>query len=124
MLMLSGILVVPIVSILSYNLLYNGSQIIIPLSAMFCFIGGLLRILYALIMEDATSESGINEMRGYGPAAAPQFEPAARRNALPPAAANTATNWRPRANTAEIYQPPSITEHTTRLLDKDDSSNR
>ena len=24
-----------------------------------------------------------------------------------------------RANTAEIYQPPSVTENTTRLLDKD-----
>ena len=24
-----------------------------------------------------------------------------------------------RANTAEIYQPPSVTEHTTKLLDKD-----
>jgi hypothetical protein len=124
MLMLSGMLVVPIVALLSYNLLYDSSQIIIPLSAMFCFIGGLLRILYALIMEDATPESAANEMSGYGPAAAPQFERPARHTALPPAAANTATNWRPRANTAEIYQPPSVTENTTRLLDQEDPKNR
>lgn len=124
MLMLSGMLIVPIVAILSYNLLYEVSQVIIPLSAIFCFVGGLLRILYALIMEDATPQSGINEMSEYGPAAAPQFDRGARHTALPPAAANTAANWRPRANTAEIYQPPSITENTTRLLDKEDPKNR
>jgi hypothetical protein len=123
MLMLSGMLIVPIVAILSYNLLYDVSQVIIPLSAIVCFVGGLLRILYALIMEDATPQSGINELSEYGPAA-PQFDRAARHTALPPAAANTAANWRPRANTAEIYQPPSITENTTRLLDKEDPKNR
>lgn len=123
MLMLSGMLVVPIVAILSYNLLYEVSNLIIPLTAIFCFIGGLLRILYALIMEDATPESRINEAGGYAPAA-PQFDNAAGRAALPPASANPAMNWRPRPNTAEIYQPPSITENTTRLLDKDDPKDR
>lgn len=37
---------------------------------------------------------------------APQFTPAPLFN-------------QPRANTAEIYQPPSVTENTTKLLDKD-----
>ena len=124
MLMLSGILVVPIVAILSYNLLFNVSQIIIPLSALFCFVGGLLRILYALLMEDATPESGSSQMGGYATPAAPQFDRSARNAALPPASANTATNWRPRPNTAEIYQPPSVTENTTRLLEKEDPKNR
>lgn len=124
MLMLSGLLIVPIVSILSYNLLFDISNIIIPLSAIFCFVGGLLRILYALLLEDATPESESNQIGGYAPSAAPQFERPARNVALPPAAANAASNWRPRPNTAEIYQPPSITENTTRLLDKDEPKNR
>ncbi len=47
--------------------------------------------------------------------------PAARVSALPPAAANSAGQWRPRPQTAEILQPPSVTDHTTRLLDKSDS---
>jgi hypothetical protein len=125
MLMLSTLLVVPIVSILSVNLLYEVSHIIIPLAALFCFVGGLLRILYALLMEDAVPEMGFEQMAGYAPPAAPQFERPAHNAALPPAAANQAPIWRPRPNTAEIYQPPpSITENTTRLLDKDEPKNR
>ena len=125
MLMLSTLLVVPIVAILSVNLLYEVSHIIIPLAALFCFVGGLLRILYALLMEDAVPEMDFEQMAGYAPRAAPQFERPAHNAALPPAAANPAPSWRPRPNTAEIYQPPpSITENTTRLLDKEDPKNR
>lgn len=124
MLMLSTILLVPVVAILGYNLLYPISHIIIPLTPIICFVGGLLRILYALLLEDPNPETGNNEISGYGQPAAPQFERTVRHTALPPAAANTSANWRPRPNTAEIYQPPSVTENTTRLLDKDDPKNR
>ncbi len=125
MLMLSTILVVPIVAILSVNLLYGVSHIIIPLTALFCFVGGLLRILYALLMEDAVPQADPDQMAGYQPGAMPHFERTAHNAALPPAAANPGPSWRPRPNTAEIYQPPpSITENTTRLLDKEDPKNR
>jgi hypothetical protein len=124
LLMLSTMLVVPVVAILSVSLFYGVSHIIVPLTAIFCFAGGLLRILYALLMEDATPQTEISEMSGYGSAATPQFERPGRYTALPPPAANTAANWRPPANTAEIYQPPSITENTTRLLDKEDPKSR
>ena len=125
MLMLSTLLVVPIVAILSVNLLWQTSQILVPLAALLCFVGGLLRILYALLMEDAVPEMEVDQLAGYAPPATPQFERAARSAALPPASANATTSWRPRANTDEIYQPPpSITENTTRLLEKDDSKNQ
>ena len=124
MLMLSTLLVVPIVAILSVNLLWGVSHIIIPLAALFCFVGGLLRILYALLMEDADPQMDSERLAEYAPPAAAQFERPARNAALPPAAANPAPSWRPHPNTAEIYQPPSITENTTRLLDKDDPRNR
>lgn len=124
MLMLSTLLVVPIVAILSVQLFYGASSIIIPLAALFCFVGGLLRMLYALLMEDAVPQKETNQMGGYSPPAAPQINHSTRNTALPPASANAPTSWRPRVNTGEIYQPPSITENTTRLLDKEDPKGR
>lgn len=123
LLMLSTLLVVPIIAILSVNLSV-APHIIIPLAALFCFVGGLLRMLYALLMEEAVPEIEVNQMTGYSTPASPQLDRSARNAALPPATGNAATSWRPRPNTAEIYQPPSITENTTRLLDKDDPKNR
>ena len=121
MLMLSTILVVPIVAILSVNLFWEVSHIVIPLTALFCFVGGLLRILYALLMEDSTPQIDFEQAGSYASPGTPQFNHTAHNAALPPAAVNPAPSWRPRPNTAEIYQPPpSITENTTRLLDKDE----
>jgi hypothetical protein len=125
MLMLSTLLVVPIVAILSVNLLWETSRILVPLAALLCFVGGLLRILYAVLMEDAVPEMEVDQLAAYAPSATPQFERPARSAALPPASAKATTSWRPRANTGEIYQPPpSITENTTRLLEKDDPNNQ
>ncbi|MEK6279220.1 MAG: zinc ribbon domain-containing protein [Acidobacteriota bacterium] len=121
MLMLSTLLVVPLVAIISVNMLLN-PEVVIPLAAILCFVGGLLRILYALIMEDAVPQAETDQISGYG--ASPQLDRSAHHAALPPASAGAATGWRPRPNTAEIYQPPSITENTTRLLDKDDPNTR
>jgi hypothetical protein len=123
MLMLSTLLLVPLVAIISVNLLGN-PQVIIPITAIFCFVGGLLRILYAVLMEDATPQMDPNQMSSYSQPSVPQIDHSARNAALPPASANTGTRWRPRVNTAELYQPPSITENTTRLLDKEDSKGR
>jgi hypothetical protein len=125
MLMLSTILVVPIVAILSVNLLWGVSHIIVPLTALFCFVGGLLRILYALLLEDSTPQIDSGQVSSYASTGTPQFNRPASNHALPPAAVNPAPSWRPRSSTAEIYQPPpSITENTTRLLDKDDPKSR
>ena len=121
LLMLSTLLIVPIISILSVFFLGN-PEVIIPITALFCFVGGLLRIVYALLMEDAVPQMEINHLAAYAPPANPQLDHAARNVALPPPSAN-AVPWR-RPNTAEIYQPPSITENTTRLLDKDDPKGR
>jgi hypothetical protein len=123
MLMLSTLLIVPIVSIFSVFILGH-PEVIVPIVAISLFVGGLLRILYALLMEDAVPQMNSEEMAGYYVPPSAQFQPPARNTALPPAAINPATNWRPRPNTAEIYQPPSITENTTRLLDKEDPKNR
>lgn len=122
MLMLSTLLVVPLVSIISVFII-GYPEIIVPIFAISLFVGGLLRMLYALLMEEAVPQLDNNQMAGYSATPTPQFE-SLPRSVLPPASANSATGWRPRPNTAEIYQPPSITENTTRLLDKEDPERR
>jgi len=120
MLMLSTILIVPIFAIISVFIL-GYPEVIVPLVSISLFVGGLLRILYALLMEDAFPPTEFEQAAGYAPPAAPQFDRLAHNAALPPPAVNQAPSWRPRPNTAEIYQPPpSITEGTTRLLSKED----
>lgn len=121
MLMLSTLLLVPLVAIITVNFI-EPLEFLIPVTAIFCFIGGLLRILYAVLMQDEVAPLEPVPAAGYSPPMA-QFDNAAR-HALPPASANASTGWGPRPNTADIYQPPSITENTTRLLDKDDPKPR
>ena len=120
MMMLSTFLIVPILAIIIVGIL-DGPGEIVALAAVTCFVGGLLRMLYALIMEDPYPQATTVQMPAYAP---PQFEHSARNMGLPPASANATTGWRPRPNTSELVRPPSVTENTTRLLDKDDPSNR
>ena len=48
----------------------------------------------------------------------------ARVTALPPASAAATTAWKPRPQTAEIAPPPSVTDHTTQLLNKSEPEKR
>lgn len=123
MLMLSTLFVVPVLAIAIVGIL-NGPGEIVGLAAIFCFVGGLLRMLYALMMEDAYASQDVNPSAPYAPPAVAQFEQSVRRPGLPSASVNTAPSWRPQPNTAELVHPPSVTENTTRLLDKDDPGTR
>lgn len=76
-------------------------------------LAGLATLVYARLFSDHTVPvKGRAARKDLGAGAdhpalgAPQFVPASLFN-------------QQRANTAEIYQPPSITENTTKLLDKD-----
>ncbi len=76
-------------------------------------LAGLLWLVYSWIFNDNTvpvlSRKARKELAAAGARPAlgePQFTPASVFN-------------RQRGDTAEIYQPPSVTENTTRLLDKD-----
>ena len=120
MLMLSTLLVVPLLAIITVQLFEPIAPLFIPLAAVLCFVGGLLRILYALIMEDANPQYPKDAAATYGP---PQIEAPARNTALPPVSGHATASWR-RPQTAEIYQPPSVTENTTKLLDKEDPKTR
>jgi hypothetical protein len=77
------------------------------------FLAGLVTLVYARLFGDeflpirsSTARRDLNAVGDRPALGAPQFTPASLFN-------------QQRANTAEIYQPPSITENTTKLLDKD-----
>ena len=121
-LMLIGAILVPIFGVMSGfapGRLENVFAFFAALSAIICFLGGPLRMLYAAIFEEAAAISRYVPMSGYAPPtiSVPQVGPA-RVTALPPQSVNTAGSWPARTHTAEIVQPPSVTDSTTRLLEK------
>jgi hypothetical protein len=86
------------------------------LTAVVFFIGGPLRMLYAGLFEEGAKTYQVVMPQSY---VAPAIPPAAARvSALPPAASKPTSTWRQRPQTAEIRQPPSVTDGTTRLLEK------
>jgi hypothetical protein len=119
LLMLIGAILVPIFGVMSSfapGRLENVFAFFAALSAIICFLGGPLRMLFAGIFEEgAPPKSQFMMSNPYAPPviAAPQA-----RVSLPPAAVNRAPPWRQRPQTAEMQQPPSVTDNTTRLLDK------
>ncbi len=127
-LLLSGAVIVPILGILASFGNSAFLEILLGLAAVICFVGGPLRMLYAAVFE----EPAPNPIRAYGPPAhmpghmysPQQFAPHAQNPALQPPPARSAGSWRPRPNTAELANPPSITENTTRLLEKEDRKER
>ena len=84
-------------------------------AAILCFVGGPLRMLFAALFEEGAPPRQFVMPSAYAPSAIPP--PPVRLSALPAAAA-TPAGWRARPQTAEIVQPPSVTDHTTRLLEK------
>jgi len=122
-LLLSGAVIVPILGVLASFSNAAFPQILAALAAIICFVGGPLRMLYAGLFE----EGAPRRLPIYGPpplAAPQQFGPARQNTALPPApAVRSPSAWR-KPNTAELANPPSVTENTTRLLDKEDRTER
>jgi hypothetical protein len=89
-----------------------------PLVGVLVFLAGFLRMIYAFLFEDKTP-AAVAPIHPTGQTFAPQqFDPRAQPGALPPAEFRPAPSFfAPRTDTAEIATPPSVTDHTTRLLD-------
>jgi len=120
-LFLIGLIVVPLFGIMSSfapGRLENVFAFFAAISAIICFLGGPLRMLFAAIFEEGAPKYQFTPQSTYVPPAIPQ----ARVSALPPAAANPAAQWRQRPQTAEMVAPPSVTDSTTKLLDKEPKS--
>ncbi len=121
MLMLMTLLLVPLAAILGV-FVFNAPEVVVPIVAISCFVGGFLRIIYALLFEEGRQRQSGDYLPAYGPPAdVPAYmNPVPRAAAhLPPQRATPAApSFRqPRFDTGELMQrPPSVTENTTRLL--------
>jgi hypothetical protein len=123
LLLLSGAVIVPILAMFASFMNFVLPEMLAILAAIICFIGGPLRMFYAAVFEEGAPKP----VRMYGPAPMPmpqQFAPHGQHTALPPPPARSQPSWRARPNTAELANPPSVTENTTRLLEKEDRSER
>jgi len=78
-------------------------------------------MIYAALFEEGAPSPTPLPLGAYGPPGVQQRPsiPARGVASLPPPAVNTQP-WRSRPTTAELAAPPSVTENTTRLLDKDE----
>lgn len=105
------------------NSYLNFPEIIVALVAILGFIGGPLRILYAAIFEEGAPQKVIyvNQPQPglplYNQPQPRAIADANRGKALPPQQSVPVSNWR-RPDTSELVHPPSVTENTTKLLDK------
>ncbi len=123
-LFLAGAVLVPMLGVFySFTNGPNLLDILVPLAAIIFFLGGLMRMLFAAIFEEAVPKHHHIVTTSYAPPPVSQLG-AHAPSALPPARNNPATSWRSRPITSEVRQPSSVTENTTRLLDKDDPGNR
>ncbi|MFL6227966.1 MAG: hypothetical protein ACJ741_04205 [Pyrinomonadaceae bacterium] len=115
-LMLIGVFLIPMLAILHGVIGLPGE---FTLFGVLAVLAGLLRLLYAVIFEEKSPTAFAHAPQPYAQAPAQaQFDPHVRAGALPPSDFRPApTFFAPRSDTAEIPIPPSVTDHTTRLLD-------
>jgi hypothetical protein len=124
MLLLLGAILVPILGVFASYSNSRFPEILAALAAIICFMGGPLRMLFAAIFEEGAPRPTFHGARPYvsPPVSTPQFGMPVNKPALPPPSAHSPQGWRGRPVTAELAGPPSVTENTTRLLDKDERS--
>ncbi len=115
-------LVAPLMGMVSLAL--DIEPFLVGIAVIVCFIGGLLRMVYALMFEEAYATNATSD--NFLDAAKHHLNRAASAGALPPqkstpVSAYTAPktgNWR---DTNDL-QPTSVVEGTTKLLEKDELS--
>ncbi len=120
-LFLSGALIVPLLGIIFVGIL-NFEGYIVGIAALLTFLGGILRMLYALLFEstipgDVTLEDTIHETKQK------LFNKNPTANALPPQQSIPVSNYVPPAagnwRDTNDLETSSVTENTTKLLEHD-----
>lgn len=124
MLMLMALLLVPLSAILGV-FVFHAPEVVVPITAITCLVGGFLRIIYALLFEEGRQPQASDYLPPHAtPSDVPAFMHPPRVSAppLPPQRQTPAPSFRqPRYNTGELMQrPASVTENTTRLLRDED----
>lgn len=118
-LMLSGMFLAPALGILSELI---GTPDELAILGLLVFLAGLFRLLYALIFEDGPYRKSLQRQQTY--VQPHQFAPPHAASALPPPQAMPARGYAPpqqqqRPDTADFGYRPSVTEGTTRLLERE-----
>ncbi|HEV3471412.1 MAG TPA: hypothetical protein VG148_18950 [Pyrinomonadaceae bacterium] len=121
MLMLSTMLVVPLVAFISV-FLTGAPELFVPAAAVICFVGGLLRIFYALLLEGSVTQEAAGASAGQTyvpPSMPPNYLGTPAGGAALPPQSQPVPAYRPaRRDTGELAAPPTgVTDHTTRLLE-------
>jgi len=118
-LLLTGALLVPILGVLSSFSNSTFLEVLVALAAIICFVGGPLRMLFAAVFEEGAQNKLVRPYVA-APLPAPHFAPQVQRAGLPPPAVQPPMGWKSRPTTAELAGPTSVTENTTRLLNKEE----
>jgi hypothetical protein len=114
-LMLSGAFLMPALAALAEII---GVPDELALVGVIVFMAGLFRLLYALLFEDGPYRRQLQRQPAYVPQQ--QFAPPQPFSALPPQQAQPANTYAPpRPDTAELSYRPSVTEGTTKLLERE-----
>ncbi|MFN2413648.1 MAG: hypothetical protein ABR603_00755 [Pyrinomonadaceae bacterium] len=114
-LMLSGMFLGPALAMISELI---GTPEELAILGVLVFLAGLFRLLYALIFEDGPYRKSLQRQQTHVPPQ--QFAPPREASALPPPQGVPARGYvPPRPDTADIGYRPSVTEGTTRLLDRE-----
>ena len=122
MVMLTTLLVVPLLAIFGVALLGLPGELV-ALAAVGLPVSGFLRIIYALLYESNAPALPAAAPPSYvPPPAIPNYlgTPPPQSHTLPPRQAAPVPTHAQRYHTGELAEPPrsSVTDHTTRLLDK------
>lgn len=113
-LMLSGMFLGPALAMLSELV---GTPEEIALVGVMVFMAGFFRLLYALLFEDGPYRRQMQRQPAYVPQ--PQFAPPPAVSALPPPQSQPARSYVPPTDTAGLSYRPSVTEGTTKLLERE-----
>jgi hypothetical protein len=106
---ISGVLI-PMVALMT-ELKNDFGVLFVPVLVVFTY--GLARLLYAYLLEQGTLMGSKTSLPDN--ATSKQLH-GARGSALPPQQSVPITSWRQPVDTSEMAQPPSVTDHTTKLL--------
>lgn len=125
MMFLLATVLVPMLGVLN-NYYGFPPEALIGLAALAGFLGGFLRIVYALIFEEGapkviyvqTPTQQQIPTAYQPPVQHPSIGSTFTGAALPPMQSQPVSSWR-NANTSEVVAPPSVTEGATRILDKE-----
>lgn len=132
MLFFIGVLLTPILGVLSEAI--DSLELLVALCAIVCFVGALVRLMYALLFEERYPASPIKQdhalnlpaarpasfVPGPGDRAAPAYLPPSQQSQQIFSVVDVQRQKQPgasRRDTDELASPPpSVTENTTRLL--------